>query len=108
MQKVFSAGSYIEAQLIRVYLEQSGIDVKIVNENSSGVPGSPHWALPVAAELWVLDDGQYNDAAELVKEYFAKQTVKSDVEWKCQKCHESNPESFEVCWNCGQASDSAD
>jgi hypothetical protein len=23
--------------------------------------------------------------------------------WKCKRCHESNPETFEVCWQCGTA-----
>jgi len=105
MQKVFSAGSYIEAQLVRSYLEHIGIAVKIVNENSSGTPGSPHWALPVPAEIWVLDDTQHPDAVRHVKEYFVTQAADSGAEWKCSKCGEDNPGSFEVCWNCGHAPD---
>jgi hypothetical protein len=23
--------------------------------------------------------------------------------WKCEHCKESNPESFEICWQCGLA-----
>lgn len=102
MKKIFSAGSYIEAQLIRGYLEQANIDIKILNENSSGVPGSPHWALPVAAELWVVDDRQQAAAATLVKEYFAKQADVSTADWACDGCNESNPGSFEVCWSCAR------
>ena len=104
MKKLFSAGSYIEAQLLKAYLEQSGIDVQIVNENSSGVPGSPHWALPVAAKIWALNDDQEVEAARLVKEYFAKQAEQPTAEWICGQCSEKNPGSFEVCWNCGSAS----
>jgi ribosomal protein L40E len=101
MRKLFSAGSYIEAQLLRGYLEHSGIQVEIVNENSSGAPGSPHWALPVAAEIWVLDDASHSEAASLVKEYFDAQANETEVEWTCRKCNESNPGSFELCWKCG-------
>ena len=101
MRKVVSAGSYVEAQLLRGYLEQAGISIEIVNENSSGTPGSPHWALPVPAEIWVLNDQQHGEAVKLVEEYFAKQTAPPEAEWLCGKCNESNPGSFEVCWNCG-------
>ena len=101
MRKVFSAGSYIEAQLIRAYLEQAAIGVTILNENSSGVPGTPHWALPVAAELWVLNDHQYADAERLIREYFKQLSAPADAEWMCEKCGESNPVSFELCWKCG-------
>lgn len=101
MQKVFSAGSYIEAQLVRAFLEQAGIAVHIMNENSAGVPGSPHWALPVAAELWVTDDAQQERAAALVADYLARQTGAPRAEWMCNQCREANPGSFEVCWNCG-------
>jgi hypothetical protein len=101
MRKVFSAGSYIEAQLIRAFLEQADIRVTIMNENSSGVPGTPHWALPVAAELWVLNNHQYVDAARLVREYLKQQSAPADVEWICEKCRENNPGSFELCWKCG-------
>jgi len=107
MRKVCSAGSYIEAQLMRGYLEQAGIEVSIVNENSSGVPGSPHWALPVAAEIWVLDDNQHDKADQLVAEYVALQAAQPAAEWTCKTCRETNPGSFEVCWNCGTGADDA-
>ena len=103
MQKVFSAGSYIEAQLLRGYLEHSGIGVTIVNENSAGSPGTPHWALPVAAEIWVQNDAQKQEAVRLVKQYLAEQATQADAEWQCSSCHESNPGAFEICWNCGHA-----
>ena len=103
MQKLFSAGSYIEAQLIRGYLEQAGIEVQIVNENSSGTPGTPHWALPVAAEIWVMNDSQKQEAERLLQEYFANQAGDAGTDWACGQCNEMNPGSFDVCWNCSAA-----
>ena len=103
MKKLFSAGSYIEAQLLRSYLEQAGIAVTIINENSSGIPGTPHWALPVAAEIWAQNDEQQQKAAELVKRYFSEQSANPGDEWQCGSCGEENPGSFEICWNCGHA-----
>lgn len=104
MRKVFSAGSYVEAQLVRGYLENAGVPVQIVNENSSGTPGSPHWALPVAAEIWVLEDHREQDAIRILKEYFEEQAAQPGTEWQCRSCKEDNPASFEICWNCGHAS----
>ena len=103
MRKVFSAGSYIEAQLLRGYLEQAGISVTIINENSSGTPGTPHWALPVAAEIWVQNDEQQQAAIHVVRQYFSEQSADNEAEWLCGACNESNPGCFEICWNCGHA-----
>lgn len=103
MRKIYSAGSYTEAQMLRGYLEHLGIKVEIMNEHSAGTPGTPHWALPVSAELWVVDEARYSEAAQRIREYFEDDSEDSKADWQCTKCKEQNPGSFDVCWNCGDA-----
>lgn len=103
MRKVFSTASYLEAQMIRAYLEHSGIEIRLLNENAAGVPGTPHWALPTVAELWVVDESRHSEAVRLLEAYFAKLSGETGTAWLCRVCGQENPASFELCWNCGAA-----
>jgi len=93
----------VDLRLVAGYLEKEGIGVVTLNEHQGGNPGVPHWALSVWAELWVRDPAQFARARELLHEYQAAQRRGDTAEWRCGKCKESNPGTFEVCWNCGRA-----
>ncbi len=52
----------------------------------------------------------YHEAVQLLDAAFGQREFKtgekpakpdSVPDWACSSCHERNPESFEVCWNCG-------
>lgn len=101
MRKLCESPSLVHLQLIANYLENEGIEVEILNEHQGGSPGVPHWALSVWAELWVKNDRQFERAAEIFGQYRQEQSRESGAEWRCQHCDESNPDSFETCWNCG-------
>lgn len=47
-----------------------------------------------------LDARREGRAAELVAA--AREVVASLSDWECEACRESNPATFEICWNCDQ------
>jgi hypothetical protein len=100
MRKVFSSNDVSETALVRDALVHNGLDVTVQNEYSgrSAVP-----AFRPPAEVWVKHDGDYESARRIVGETIATLDRKSDSPpWLCSSCRESNPQSFEVCWNCGR------
>ncbi len=101
MRKVFSSNILSETVLVRDALQHHGIAVSIQNENS-GYSAVPEFRPP--AELWVSPDSDYDKARQVVIDTLA--TLDSKVvtrPWVCRHCREENPQSFEVCWNCGRS-----
>jgi len=52
----------------------------------------------------------YHEAVQLLDAEFGQRVFKTGdrptkvttaPDWSCSGCQEENPESFEVCWNCG-------
>lgn len=99
MRKVFSSNVTSQTMLVRDALQRHGLEVTVQNasESLSPVPGfSP------PAEIWAMRDGDYEYAQRIIKEALAVMAHQADLpEWMCGRCHEANPPSFEVCWNCG-------
>jgi len=50
--------------------------------------------------LCIVDDSRYDEAIELLKPHHYPEAGPETAEWTCEKCGESNPGEFEVCWNC--------
>lgn len=99
MRKVFSSNVTSQTMLIRDALEHEGLEVTIQNANESLSP-VPGFSPP--AEIWVMHDGDYDRASRVIKETEAAMAHQSDLpEWECARCHEANPPSFDLCWNCG-------
>ncbi|MFO1483586.1 MAG: DUF2007 domain-containing protein [Verrucomicrobiaceae bacterium] len=97
---------FVDPDLTRVgfaknILESGGIACFIQNENTRTLGpnlfGYSYTALldPV---LCVLDDRQVDLAKDLLHEHFGSTIAGGD--WVCSSCKESNPASFELCWNC--------
>ena len=100
MRKVFSSNEVSETALVRDALVHAGVDVTIQNEYS-GRSAIPAFRPP--AEVWVRNDDDYDAARQIVVNTIA--TLDSQAHappWVCSRCEERNPQSFEVCWNCGQ------
>lgn len=66
MKQVFAAGTSLEAHVISHLLEQAGIKTNITGDALAGARGE----LPAQdlATIWVMDDADYNQARELIKE----------------------------------------
>ncbi|MEM1112825.1 MAG: DUF2007 domain-containing protein [Pseudomonadota bacterium] len=77
-------------------LEQVGIAAKVQNQYAAGAIGelAPIDAWP---ELWVegKDWARAQDALERATQ------AGHSPEWRCSKCNNSNPGSFDFCWHCG-------
>ncbi len=102
MRKLCESPSLVQLRLIANTLENEGIEVTILNEHQGGSPGVPHWALSVWAQLWVKNPRQFDRAEALFARYREEQSRESGAEWRCHGCNETNPDSFETCWNCGE------
>jgi hypothetical protein len=62
MKLIFSSANSSEVGLAQSQLEAAGIECEIRNDAiSQALP-----ALPFASELWVLQDGDYEDACEII------------------------------------------
>ena len=82
-------------------LKHQGIEAETRGEALAGALGE----VPVnesQVSVWV-DDAHFTEAANLYQTYLQK--LNSETEWNCAACHESNPESFDFCWQCHKARD---
>ena len=95
MQRVFIASGISEARLIQQMLEAAGVSARLFNDHAVGglgeLPATETWP-----EVWVEREHQLAYARSLVRNY----EYASDETVDCKGCAESNPATFEVCWNC--------
>lgn len=96
MKRVYTAAHSPDAQLLVHALETRGIRARIFNESLVGGVGElPH----VYPEVWV-DDGDWEQAREVAAQ-FDRGVTRSTGLVRCPHCDEDNPETFEICWQCG-------
>lgn len=83
--------------LYKSILDEAGIASYIQNENTAQLVNmiSPIFQ----PTLCIVDDDRYDEAVALLKPLNYKETSELP-DWTCAQCSESNPGSFEVCWNC--------
>jgi hypothetical protein len=100
MQRIFVALHRVEAYLLVDRLRQAGIKAHVFNENASSIVGDvpPDVAQP---QVWLDDDGDRARAEAVLREYSVERNRMGTV--FCSGCHEENPATFELCWNCGKA-----
>jgi len=81
---------------IRNILQNNGIETLLKNEFISGATGdlSP---FDTWLELWIEHDKDFDQALSLIEDLEKDDSSKT---WVCQNCHEVNPASFDICWNC--------
>lgn len=80
----------------RNVVENAGIETVLRNEYASGAAGDLA-PLDTWVELWVVNDSDYDKAMQVIESLSSKD---NEEEWRCPKCGESNPASFDVCWKC--------
>lgn len=97
MRRVFTASGLGEARLVAQMLEAAGVRAQVFNDHAAGalgeLPATETWP-----EVWIERDHQLATARSLIAGYESApdQTV------LCQDCGESNPVTFEICWQCRQ------
>ena len=98
MQRVFTAGTLLEAYLVQQMLEAEFIPAVVFNESAHGAAGE----LPITEvwpEVWIEDDCHRSEARSIIERYEAN--LSSETGAPCAECGESNPGNFELCWYCG-------
>ena len=101
MRKVFEHPAFHEVGHCESILNSHGIATTIKNQNVSSLSGEVPYAAAFP-ELWVLEDGTYDQAIALLRDYHdtARQNA-TRPDWKCSHCGESVPGTFDSCWHCG-------
>lgn len=100
MQQVFTDQNIAIVGSIKSYLEMHGFNCQLRNEFSSSVMGEIAF-FEVWPEVWVAD-ADAPQAKLLVEEM--RQPTPAGPDWNCRHCQESNPGSFEICWQCSETS----
>ena len=79
-------------------LNEEGIETEIRNDILGGAAGEiapgETWI-----ELWVVNEAQAEAGTQRIKEIL-EQPERDDR--LCNRCQESNPATFDVCWQCGE------
>ena len=83
----------------RVALEHAGIETFLKNEHVSNTGA---WIMEFDPALCVVNDADYEKAAELIEDYRADGEKALGVEIVCPNCGEKNPGNFTACWKCEQ------
>lgn len=96
MLKVFTADNIVEVGLMRSMLAQHDIETELRNDHSASVMGEIPFT-SVWPEIWV-SQRYFDRAVELIKSLQRREL--SGPDWRCSKCEEPNPISFELCWQC--------
>ncbi len=91
MKAVLTAASHPDAALIRNMLAERGIPSFLIEQR--GYAGQPY------TEVWVDRDEDSDRATDAIRELHSN--TQDQGSWKCAKCSEDNPGSFELCWKCG-------
>ena len=98
MQRIFTAGSLVEAYLVQQLLESNSIRSIVFNENAQGAVGE----LPITEvwpEVWIEDHNFIKVAKAIIRGYENNQMTQPSH--LCSSCAEQNPGNFELCWSCG-------
>ena len=97
MKLVYTHPNLVLVAQTQSLIEFAGIECVVRNEYASGAIGelAPIDAWP---ELWVINDEDCDRAESLIEESHAST---QEAEWKCAKCGNLNPATFDLCWHCG-------
>ncbi|UCH47145.1 MAG: DUF2007 domain-containing protein [Betaproteobacteria bacterium] len=97
MRRIYTAETLPDAHLVVGLLAQAGIAAKVFNENAQGgvgeIPFTHTWP-----EVWLENEDDAERAHEVIR---TLERGGTNQQVECRKCGESNPDNFEICWNCG-------
>lgn len=97
MKRAYTAAHLPDAHLLAHTLETHGIRTHVFNESLQGGFGELPQIYP---EVWIVDEQDWERARALV-ENFERDVTASEGVVRCGQCHEDNPSTFEICWQCG-------
>jgi hypothetical protein len=99
MREVFVDQDHTRVGFYKSVLDEAGIPNFIRNENSNNSLTELPSPLFFPA-LCVVRDEDYDEAMQILGEiYYAQPSPAAD--WRCPKCSEEVPGTFDSCWHCG-------
>ena len=96
MRRVYIADSLVDGQLLVDYLVQYGIEAEMFHQNSQGGLGELAVTWP---EVWIKRNSDSNRTRLLIERFDKRPSPVYNL--FCTRCNESNPDTFEICWQCG-------
>ena len=98
--KIYRASNSQEANLLKGYFVDHGIEIVLVGGSLSVAIGE----LPIQAQGIDVyaNNNVLDESISIMQDYIMtlndNAQMKSD--WLCSSCNESNPENLCICWNC--------
>lgn len=96
MPPIYLASDPIEAGIVRDYLLQHGVEVRVDGSLLWG--GRGELAGDIYPRLYCTHEADRERARALIHTYERRASVAS--QWRCL-CGETSPLHFELCWQCG-------
>ena len=104
MKQVYSARNEMDAQLVKGFLDEQGIESVVQGAGLSNILGEIPFTPDTAPGIWVREEdlGRATDAIAGFKAD-AVPAQPTAAAWTCPKCAESIEPQFTEGWNCGTA-----
>jgi hypothetical protein len=104
MKQVYSARNEIDAQLVKGFLDEQGIESVVQGAALSNVIGEIPMTPETLPTLWVRDE-DLDRALDAIAGFKADAVPAQPTAapWTCPKCGEQIEPQFTECWNCGTA-----
>jgi hypothetical protein len=96
MKLVYRADNLPLANLLADRLRDAGVLSHILNTNAVGALGDVPF-LDSQPQIWVANPHHAELARTIIQTYLA---TPEPAPWGCAACGESNPGSFDICWQC--------
>ena len=96
MKMLFTSPDRTAVGLLQSTLQEAGIECELRNDAmQANFPGAAFYP-----ELWVIEDDDFPEAAELRDAQRAPAAV-AQPPWICPSCSEQLEGQFGSCWKCG-------
>lgn len=100
MKKLYVSQSLIDVESRKELLDQAEIPCTIKNQRSAMLGGEVPF-VEVFPELWVLQDDDFEQAQNLLKDWEEAPPL-DNTAWTCASCGENHQREFTTCWKCSQ------
>ncbi len=97
MRELYTSMDSTRIGFYKSILDEAGIACYIQNDTTSQVTNM--LAMVFQPTLCIVDDERYDEALELLSPHLDETPLTAE-NWSCPACKESNPASFDLCWNC--------
>jgi len=97
MREIFVNQDHARVGFYKSVLDEAGIPNFIRNELGNGITEMPSPIFFPA--LCVIKDEDYDEAMRMLGQIYYQQPTPT-ADWRCTKCGEEVPGTFDSCWQC--------